>query len=153
MANVFVQHQKLYGTAPAKLAPVQPIHSETTVLLVQLQEFGQIINVFVKPRLMFGMETNVFVHKVNTVQTVLNAQPQEDGIQLRINVFATLHSSGTVKIVFVHNHTFYIKENAENAQLDSNGLIINVKNAIAIIKTLKFTPVFENDRFIGLFYY
>ena len=99
---------------------------------------------------MFGMETNVFAHKVNTVQTVLNAQPQEDGIQLQINVFAMLHSSGTVRIVFVHNHTSYIKENAENAQLDSNGSIINVKNAIAIIKTLKFTPAFENDQFIGL---
>jgi hypothetical protein len=152
MVNAFVHLQKLYGTVSAKPAHVQPIHSEIIVLHAQPQEFGQTTNVFVKPQ-PFGTEINVFAQKEDLGQAVLNAQLQEDGIQLLINAFVTLHLSGTVKIVYAHNHISYIKEDVENVQLASNGPIINVNNVAAIIKISKFLPVFEYDQFIGLFYY
>lgn len=151
--NVSAQPQKLFGTVSAKPAHAQLIHSEITVLPAQPQEFGmlQLTNAFAKAQPTFGMETNASAQPIDMVQTVLNAQPQEDGIQLQTNVCAMLHSSGTDKTVFALNPTFYSKEDAENAQLDTNGSIINAKNATVTIKISKFTPVSENDRFIVWF--
>jgi hypothetical protein len=143
--NVFVHHQKLFGVMQRKPVHVQQILLEIIVFHVQLPEFGiQLINnVYVQAQLMSGMEINAFVQPIDLDQIVLNAQPQEDGIQLPINVFVTHHLSGMVKIVFVLNHTFYIKEDVENAPMDSNGLIIDVNNVTATTKILKPIQVFE----------
>lgn len=102
---------------------------------------------------MSGMETNVSVQLVDMDQVAFNAQPQEDGTWLLTNVFVIHHLSGMDKIVFAHNHISYIKEDVLNVQLDSNGLIIDVKNVIVIVKISKFSldNNFENDAFICLF--
>jgi uncharacterized protein (UPF0335 family) len=155
MDNVYVQPLKLNGTVLVKHAHAQLTLLEINVNHAQPQEYGmfQQTNVSVLLQQMSGTETNVFAQLADMAQAVFNVQLQEDGIQLLINVSVIVHLSGMVKIVFVHNHISYIKEDVLDVHQDSNGLIIDVKNVTVIIKISKFSPDnnFENDPFIVLF--
>lgn len=152
--TVYAHHQKLNGTLLQRLAHAHQTLTEINANHVQHQESGTIKTILVNAhhQLTSGTEINVSVQQVDMDQTVLNVHLQDIGIPLLTNVTVEHHSSGTVKTVSAHNHISYTKEDVLNAQMDSDGKTINVKNATAPSKNWKFyNQEFESDRFIHLF--
>jgi hypothetical protein len=152
--TVYAHHQKLNGIVLQRPALVHQTHLVINANHAQLQDNGTSKQTLViaHHQLTSGMDNNVSAQQENTVQAVSNAQPQDIGTSKLINVTVELHSSGTDKTVFAHNHISYTKEDVLNAQMDSNGKITNVKNATALSKIWKFyNQEFESDRFIHLF--
>ena len=110
---VYLAHHQDNGTIKTILAPVQHL---------QLN----------------GMELNVPAQSVDMGLAVLNAHLQGIGIQQQINASVIILSFGMEKIVCAHNLISFIKEDVENAQMDSNGNKIVAKNAIVHLKIYKF---------------
>ena len=115
---------------------VQKELMEIIVLLVQLPEFGTtpMTNVFAQPPQPNGTDNNVSVPMPNMDLTVSNVPPQDIGTMTQHNVSVILPSSMTVLTVSVLNLGSYIKADVLSVKMDSNGLIINVKNVTALSK-------------------
>lgn len=103
---VYAHHQKLNGTIPLKLAHAHQTPMEINANHAQLQDNGTIklTPVTAHHQQQYGTELNAFAQLEDMDPTVFNAQPQDTGISPLINVHADLHSSGTDKIVYAHNH-------------------------------------------------
>lgn len=138
--NVSAHHQKLNGMMQPKLALVQLIHSVIIVFHVHHQDNGthKLTLVYALLLKLNGMEPPVNAQQEDMVHNVLSALLQDIGTHKQINVFATNHLPGTETIVFVHNLTSFIKEDALTAQQVTIGYKTDAKNANAITKIWKF---------------
>lgn len=134
-------HQKLNGTTQQVLAHAQLTRMEIIVFLVHHQDNGtsKKIHVFAQHPLLNGTELNVFALQENTDLIVWSALLQDTGMIKLTNVSAIIHLSGMVKIVSVHNLISFIKEDAQNVQMDINGNKIVVKNVIVPTRIYKLS--------------
>ena len=127
---VYALTQRLSGIRMQRLAHAQPTALEINAFLAQPQDNGttRTTHVSVHHQQLNGTELTVLAQQEGTDQAVLNARPQDTGTTRQTNVCAMCHSFGTVKTVFAHHHTSYIKEDALTAPLDTNGRRTDARN-------------------------
>ena len=127
---MYVPHQKLSGIMTLRLAHAQPTASEINVFHAPLQDNGtsKTTHASAHRQQLNGMEPTALVQLEDMAQAVSNAQLQGIGTTRPINVSATFPSFGTDKTAFAQHLTSCIREDAQAAQMDTNGKRTDARN-------------------------
>jgi hypothetical protein len=133
--SVSAQHQRQSGME-TNVSAIR-ICTEIIAFLVPPQESGIIpkTNAFAHHPKQYGLDQVANAQPECTEITVPHVQPQDFGMHLKTNVFAEVLWSGMEQIVHALLHISWVKEIAPNVQKGINGLMEDVKNAIALLLT------------------